>query len=145
VNATKLIDALQDLKAQRTLIDDAVANLERVIASLNGGSAAPGPGTRIESMRSIRPETRRSSRAGSHLEEAVKVLVDANKPLHISDIVAEMAHRNPEKQITRASVDGAISRHIRDNGDKARILRVDAGTYAAHPSLTETQQLLASA
>jgi HB1, ASXL, restriction endonuclease HTH domain len=132
MNLTKLTDTIIDLKTLRAAIDPAIDHLEKALAALKSlGVTAPEIASTI--TRLDRPIAQISAgsnghRAGSHLDNVIKVLEASGKPMHIIEITKAVSDLS-DKVVTRASIDGALSRHIRDSNEPL-IGRIGGGTYA---------------
>ncbi len=133
MDLAQISKTLADLKTLRSAIDPAIQNLERVydtlyalsiggVSTLDTAGAANGH---------VLPSNGHHRRA-LHLDNAIKVLQEAGKDMHINDIALQIA-RLTGKRTTRASVDGALSRHIREFKENADIVRVSAGMFGLRP------------
>lgn len=127
MNLSNLNDTIADLKSLRTAIDPAIEHLERAYAALKSlGINSPEIVSQITQQ--APPRQSNGHRTGSHLDNVIKLLENTGRAMHIVDITREIA-RATGKQISRASVDGAVSRHIREHPDNPTVVRVDAGVF----------------
>lgn len=112
---SKLIAALGDLKAKRSAIDSAIVALEAALETL-------GPShERSEVM------VQRRSSGRSNLDIAMEVLSSVEN-MHI-EALAEKVSAMAGHPVSRATLDGGISREIRENNGSSRFDRVSPGVY----------------
>jgi hypothetical protein len=129
MNLTQLTDTIADLKNLRSAIDPAIQHLERAVAALKAlGVNAPEIVSTFTQGKGAPKESKTNGhRTGSHLDNVLRVLQNASKPLHINVLASEVSQLTG-KRIERASVEGAISRHIRQPGHP-KIKRVGPGMF----------------
>ncbi len=126
MNTSKLKEALTELQAQRTIIDDAIVNLQKIIATINGSSES--------TPRSI--PTAISSDSLSYVDIAVAALELHGKPMHIKEL-AHYISQQRKKNIFRGTVEATIGSHIKKMKTSSRIVKVGPGLFA----LPQWQQL----
>ena len=112
MNTDKLKEALIELRQQRELLSAAIADIEGILKTLNGGSA----GVPVASGK-------RSKEKESYIDLSVRILEEAGKPMHIADIAKRISGVRG-KLIPRASVESSVIRHIQVFGAKARIIKM---------------------
>lgn len=114
MNTTKLKEALVELQQQRAILDGAISNIQRIIATMNGGS---------EAALTSDPHVSRSS----YIDDGVRILEIAGQPLHIDEITKKVSEMRRE-EIDRPSVESSFSRHI-SKTKNSRVVRVRPGYY----------------
>lgn len=110
MNTQKLREALVELRHQRALLDNAIANLEGILSTLNGVTPEPSV-------------IKGKSTTGSYVDLSVRILEESGKPMHITEIakkVSEIKGRN----IPRASVESSLLRHMQTTKGEPRVTRV---------------------
>lgn len=132
----KLSEALRDLQRQRSVLDGAIQHLEQAILAMSGMVAeAPKDVARFEiagmDSQSIPPYNGENHkvRDGSYFEDSLAVLTKIAAPLHIVEL-HKYVESKTGKTLTRASLEGAITRHMRSRGEKSLIVRVGPSKYA---------------
>jgi hypothetical protein len=138
MNISKLLEALDELVKQRSAIDSAITHLHGVIGALaeNGSGQIDGSGHIVGiGVRDSMSERGvvKVARHGSHFDNAFKVLAEAKEELHISGLIDRIGEMIGHP-VGRASVEGALSRHIRHHGERAIIIRTRPSTYALNPN-----------
>jgi hypothetical protein len=130
MDTRKLVYAINDLCEQRDVLTEAIDSLRKAVITLQGPN-----GPMAVALRTVDGKTHTSQssvsnghRTGSHLDNVLKVLAASGSPMHIMQITSEVG-KLTDKEITRASIDGAVSRHIRDS-KHPQITRIGAGQYA---------------
>jgi len=132
MNLTKLTDTIVDLKTLRSAIDPAIEYLEKALAALKSlGVTAPEIASTI--TRADRPLIQSSAgsnghRPGSHLDSVLKVLEANEGPMHIVNITKAVSELT-KKTVSRASIEGAVGRHIRTS-KRPQLVRIGSGDYA---------------
>lgn len=114
MNTQKLKEALVELKHQRTLLDGAIKNIEGVLDALRNGTEAP--------------TSQRKSSAMSYIDYGESILEQAGKPMHIEEIAKKISEATG-KETPRASVESSFSRHIKNFGPKARVVKIRPAHY----------------
>src|ERR1700693_1722890 len=111
MNTQKLREALIELKHQRALLDNAIANFEEILKTLNG--VAP------EAVASAgRPRENES-----YIDLTVRLLGESGKPLHIAEIAKRISSIRG-KTIPRASVESSLLRHMNVSRSNPRVIKV---------------------
>jgi hypothetical protein len=127
MDTRKLVDAINDLCEQRDVLTEAIDSMRKALITLQGPN-----GTMAAALKTIEVKAQTSNsnghRSGSHLDHVLKVLAAADAPMHIVKVTEEVS-KLANKDVTRASIDGAVSRHIRDS-KRPQIARIGAGEYA---------------
>jgi hypothetical protein len=133
MDLAQISKTLADLKTLRSAIDPAIQNLERVYDTLYALSISDiSTFADAGAVKSRSFPSNGHHRRVLHLDNAIKVLQEAGKDMHINEIAEQIA-RVTGKRTTRASVDGALSRHIREFKDNSDIVRVSAGVFGLRP------------
>ncbi len=114
--SSKLKEALYELRAQETVLDNAIQNLEKIIATMNGSEPA---------MQTPKD----GERAKSYLDIVVTVLQNHGKPLSAKELAYQVSTLKG-KDIKRASLEATIFKHCKHTGVNARIEKVGPATYA---------------
>jgi hypothetical protein len=128
MNTSKLKDALLELRAQRTVLDGAISGLEKIIAAMNGG---PEQHSNVISNSNI---------YRSYVDFAVSVLENRNKPMSTKDLTFEVT-RLKGKDVSRASLEATLFKHIQSEKENARIEKVGPGFYALPSWPQETKNM----
>jgi hypothetical protein len=115
MNTGKLKEALVELQQQRSILDGAISNIQRIIAMMNGGS---------ETVSVAEPETRKTS----YIDDTVKILEVSGEPLHVREIAKQIAEMRGSNSVSRASVESSLTRHIQGKG-RARVAKVKPGYF----------------
>jgi HB1, ASXL, restriction endonuclease HTH domain len=131
MNSVKLKEALVELKHQRALLENAIANVEEVLKTLNGVApdAVAASGKPRESE--------------SYIDLAVRILEEAGKPMHIAEIAKKVSAIRG-KTVPRASVESSLLRHMNISRSNPRVVKVRPAhfglpiwkTFAKEPSTT---------
>jgi hypothetical protein len=117
MNTTKLKEAVIELQRQRAILDSAIQQIQKVLATLNGDQESTGDRVQLITL------------PGTLFELGLYILESAGKPMHIKEIVkkvSEMRH----KTIPRGSLESGFLRHIKNEGQKAKLRRVSPGVFA---------------
>jgi len=133
MNTSKLREALIELQQQKTVIDNAISNLEKIISAMNGDLQSDDQ-VKLVSFGRV---TGRLGR--SFLDIAVSVLESHAKPIHIKELTYQI-ERFRKKQTKRNSVEATIARHIKSASDP-RLVKVGPGFYALPSWPEETKDL----
>ena len=112
MNTNKLKEALAELQHERSILDQAIANIQTIIATVNGGSQA-----------AHHMDNQMRTHATSYIDDTVAVLELSQQPLHIVKISQKIAEIRG-KEVARASVESSIIRHISSLKNRARIIKV---------------------
>lgn len=129
MDTTKLRDAIGDLREKRDAIDDALHSLENALAVLSGSAPV--------SVAQPAPASSRPARK-SNMDWAIELL-EVHGPIHIEEL-AEKVSDAVGHEVSRATLDGAISREIREKNGASRFERVAPGIYGLRvPALPESQ------
>ena len=134
----KMTEALEDLRRQRADLDRAIGHVEQAIAAMQGKVLTTTTfTTTLAGMAGLGDKgAEMGMRLGSYIDDACNILEKLPGPIHINDL-----HRYIEKatgkKLTRASLEGAISRHVRQKGDKSLIVRVAPSTYTVRRHATQ--------
>jgi hypothetical protein len=131
MKTTKLREALADLQAQRSTIDEAINGLVKVLASLEGDTPATTPA----------PAPMRVAAEPSYIDHAATIIREAGRPLHISAI-AEGIARLTGAGVTRGGIEGSIGRHIKKAKER-KLIRVAPSTYGVPEFVDHERPLLA--
>lgn len=114
MNTTKLKEALVELQEQRRILDGAISNIQRIIATMNGDSETRAP-------------TAQKVQGASYIDDSIRILEVAGEPLHIDELSKKLSELRQEK-VERRSVESSFSRHILKT-KHPRIVRSRAGFY----------------
>jgi hypothetical protein len=132
MNTVKLRDALEELHAQRGVIDSAISHLESAISVLEsaGAQQTTSPATDLESSPAIplAPLAIIRGATRSYIDDAELMLQREGRTLHARDL-AEGMSRLRGKEIPRASMESTLIRHITDLKDRARIAKMGPSLY----------------
>ena len=126
MNTRKLKEALYELQVQRSSNETAIKSLDKIIATLNGGSDSPSKPSQ-EQMPSF-------------LDAAVTALQERGKPMHIKDLVYEI-NKIRGSESTRNSVQATFSRHVKVKGSESRIVKSGPAIFALPSWPSETKEL----
>jgi hypothetical protein len=132
MNVKKLFEALSELRQQKSVIENAIRHLELAINALRGDDEAMAV-AEFTAVNGIKRSDLRKVRHGSHLENVYSVLSKISAPLHVRSL-QDYIQQKTGIPVTRASLEGAISRHIRTHKDKSLLVRVNPSTYALRNS-----------
>lgn len=135
MNTSKLKEALLELKAQRTVLDGAIASLEKIITMMNGESETYG----ISPTATLVMTKRRKSNP-SYIDFAVSVLRNHNKPMSTKDLTYEVT-KLKGKEVKRVSLEATLFKHIRTSKEDARIEKLGPGYYGLPSWPQETKDL----
>lgn len=116
MDTRKLTEALEDLRSKREVIDRAIRSLETAVQTL-GDSDEGSIGN-----------ARRSGDAKSSIDYAIDILSGVEN-LHIEELAKKVSEASG-REVSRATLDGGISREIRERGEKSRFERPSPGVYA---------------
>lgn len=114
MDTTKLREALVELQQQKSVLDGAIANIQRAIAVMEGGSKSSEHNGKEE-------------REYSYLDDAVNILRVSGHPLHIDEIVKKISEMRGQ-DTERPPIESSFSRHI-TKSKKSRIVRTKPGYY----------------
>lgn len=117
MNTQKLQEALQDLQEKKSLIEQAISAIRRTISMMDGES---DNGRRLPTVAASSPE-------GSYINDAVEILTEASKPLHIDEFVKRISELRGE-EMDRPPIESSFSRHLRKT-KHPRIVRTSPGYY----------------
>lgn len=117
MNTKKLKEALVELQQERDKLDGVISQLRSMIAS---AEPANGQGHLASSPSASKIRT-------SYIEEAVQILEQVGKPLHVKQITKRIAE-NRKTKVSRGSVESSIVRHI-SLGDRSQLARFAPSTY----------------
>ncbi len=127
MDTSKLLDALTDLRDKREVIDKAISSLEATLELLDGAHqhqlSLPTP----EPDHPIQSAGRRRRSKKSYIEHAIDILSTVDH-MHIEEILRRIAALVGHA-VSRGTVDGGISREIRERGSASRFERVAPGEY----------------
>jgi hypothetical protein len=118
MNTGKLREALAELQLHRSVLDAAIVSLESAIAMLEGS-----PTTR-PIIQSALPINHRSS----YIDDSVKIIRSAGKPLHMSELLTKLRELRGAS-IARNSVEASINRHISKTSGAVKLAKVAPSTY----------------
>jgi len=111
MNTQKLKEALVELKHQRALLDNAIANFEEILRTLNGVS----PDAVVSSSK--------PRENGSYIDLTVRLLEESGKPMHIVEIAKKISAIRG-KAIPRPSVESSLLRHMKVSRSDPRVTKV---------------------
>jgi hypothetical protein len=111
MNTHKLREALVELKHQRALLDSAITNFEEILKTLNG--VAP----------EVAVSSRKSREKESYIDLSVRILEEAGKPTHITEIAKKISTIRG-KTIPRASVESSLLRHMQISRSNPRVVKI---------------------
>lgn len=124
MNSPKLLEAIAELEAQRSVIDDAITHLKRAHATLAGSNL------NVSEESTTTTRRRRTPSGSSYVDMAVDAIKAADKALHISDILSVIKHSG--KDAGRASVESSLLREMqfaKKAGRQPRIVRTGPSTF----------------
>ena len=130
MNTNKLTEALFELQGQRTVLDAAISNIQKVLAMLNGQQDQETVPVTIAASDDIR----------SYIDDAVSVLRNSGKPMHVKELASAIGELR-SKPISRTSVESSFIRHI-GKAKKPRLSKTGRSTYGLpewkhQPALTQ--------
>ncbi len=138
MNTEKLTEALDDLKAQRGVLDTAIAGIENALKLLGGQEyrsvSVTVPLTGVQANASI------GSSGTSYIDYAEVFLREAKKPLHVTELTRMISDRKGKK-VQRASVESSFIRHI-EKSKEPRLAKSAPSTYGL-PEWKDRQPMLA--
>ncbi|CAI2719044.1 HTH domain-containing protein [Nitrospina watsonii] len=132
---SKLQTILDDLKGERKTLYDQADEIQKKISEINQaissleylvGSKSSSSGN--GSLPQISFGRTKFTKRRTNIEMVEAVLRDSAKPLHISEIVKEIGNRL-DKDVSRGTIETAISRKIKIAGDDSHIKRLGEGMY----------------
>jgi hypothetical protein len=125
----KLLDALRELERRRAEIDESISHVHKAIAALRPAQDSANPvGDILTEANLHHAPTKRRRPAKSLLADAIAVLTSIQAPLHIQDL-AKYIEAKTGTEVSRASLEGVLTREIRQNRSGRTIVRVGPGTY----------------
>jgi len=101
MNTHKLRDALAEMEAEQSALNDGIAAIRRIIASFETDTTAKAP-LRIAN---------KDAGQRSYIDDGEEVFQAVGKPLHIKDITARFSEMRGAP-VNRASVESSFIRHI---------------------------------
>lgn len=127
MDTRKLTEALDDLRSKRDVIDDAIRSLESALEALRDQSEV-----RAQAIKRVM--VKRFDR--NNIDFAIEIL-SKEQAMHIEELAKKVSELSG-REVSRATLDGGISREIRVRGEKARFERLAPGLYSLRRT-TETQ------
>jgi len=125
MDTTKIVAALADMQEKRRAIDEAIKALQSALAVLQGSDEHVADAMPVVSI----TEARRRGRSGkSQLDFSAEVLSD-EPHVHIEELTKRVASLMGH-EVSRATLDGGISREIRLKKGASRFRREAPGVYA---------------
>ena len=124
MDTQKIVDALEDLRSKRSILDQAIRSLESALTVMQG-SAETVEFVVHASSAPLRRQRRQAK--SSNMDHAIDVLGSVEQ-MHIQEL-AERVSKLAGHPVSRGSLDGGISREIRVNNGSSRFDRVSPGTY----------------
>src|SRR5262245_46756998 len=123
MDTSKIAAALEELRTHREVIGRAIESLENALNLLGGDLPLASDN---EASSNGHGRVRRTSK--TFMDHALEILI-SHGPMHIDDLtkaVSEVAGR----EVSRATLDGGMSREIREQPDRSRFIRISPGNYA---------------
>lgn len=117
MNTRKLKEALVELQQERDKLDNMISQLRGMIAVADAEVAGWKDSIGVQ-LKAVRP---------SYIEETVRILEQAGKPMHVKDITARIAESR-KADVPRASVESSLIRHI-SLGERAKISKFGPSLY----------------
>ena len=111
MNISKLRETTAELRSQRRFINAAIESLDAIIASQNGGY-----------------ESGESGRPLNLIDTGRSVLQRYGKPMPMKELVFEVGNERG-KAVSRNSLQASLSRHAKEEGENARIIRLGPGIF----------------
>jgi hypothetical protein len=126
MNLSKLREQIADLKAEREHIDSAIQALERVLSGLgpDQGRTAERPRLHLE-HKGTRGSRRQEQ---SYRALAIKILREAGKPVHITEIT-NLVSQLRGKLVARAAVESSLIRAMKKPSMSGRLKRDAPGMF----------------
>lgn len=122
MDTRKIVEALEDLRVKRSAIDQAIASLESALSVL-----APGAVQADLPLGAMALAYHRTGPSKTNIEIAIDVL-RASGQMHIEQLASQVSSLAGHT-VSRASLDGGISREIRSSNGASRFERVSPGVY----------------
>jgi HB1/ASXL restriction endonuclease-like protein with HTH domain len=118
MNTSKLKEALVELQQEQDKLANMILQLRRMIAD-----AEPSIAGGMQDSVKVELKTVRQS----YIEQAVQILEQSGKPMHVKDLAAKIAELRHAK-VQRASVESSLIRHL-SLGSRAKIAKFGPSLY----------------
>jgi|SRR5579871_1718581 len=124
MDTNKIRQIISELESEIKLKSSAISVLKALLASEEGVSRNPSlPLTLIDN-----DSTGKSSE--SYMDLAVKAVGEKSAPMHINAIVDYIRRVKNNPNIERRSIEATVSQHVKNKGEKSRLIKVGRGMYA---------------
>lgn len=131
MDTTKLREALKDIEAQQTILQDAATSIRRAISALSGNLEHSTYEAAVSTF---------SDDSRSFIDEAVVVLELAGHELHIKALCEGMSSTRGVP-VKRENVESSIIRHI-NKSKRPKLAKVAPSTYGLSKWKTQSQPSL---
>ena len=129
MNTTKLREALAEMESERSVLEEGIGSLRKLIALLEG--TAP----EIQTETISPGESRRS-----YIDDAVDLFRSCQKPLHVKEIAGKISEARGIS-VQRASLESTLIRHI-NKANQPRIAKFGPSMFGL-PEWKQSQPTLA--